>query len=156
MPNIVNRGISGDIVQGLIDRSDAITKGQPAKVFIMIGVNDISHNVPGDSIARATEILVDKIQRESPRTKIYLQSMLPYNMNYGRYVGLRNHEQEVVKGNALNKAMAARKGITYIDLYSLMVDSEGNLRPELTNDGLHLLAPAYLIWKEALLPYVKE
>lgn len=155
MPNAVNRGISGDIVQGLIDRTEAVTKGQPAKIFIMIGVNDLSHHVAPDSISRATEILIDKIQAQSPRTEIYLQSMLPFNMNFGMYKGLIGHEKDVVIGNELNKAMAARKGITYIDLYSLMVGEDGNLRPELTNDGLHLLAPAYLIWRDALQPYLK-
>lgn len=155
MPNAVNRGISGDIVQGLIDRTEAVTKGQPEKIFILIGVNDLSHNVSADSISRATEILIDKIQAESPRTKIYLQSMLPFNMNFGRYVGLKGHEKDVVLGNELNKKMCERKGIPYIDLYSLMVDSDGNLRTDLTNDGLHLLGPAYLIWREALQPYLQ-
>lgn len=155
MPNAVNRGISGDIVQGLIDRTDAVTKGQPEKIFILIGVNDLSHQVSADSIARATEILVDKIHAESPRTQIYLQSMLPFNMNFGRYKGLTGHEKDVVAGNELNKKMCERKGITYIDLYSLMVDEDGNLRPDLTNDGLHLLGSAYLIWRDALQPYLK-
>ena len=155
MPNAVNRGISGDIVQGLIDRAESVTKGQPAKIFILIGVNDLSHDVTPDSISRATEILIDKIQAESPRSQIYLQSMLPFNLNFGRYKALTGHEQDVVIGNELNKAMCARKGIPYIDLYSLMVDENGNLRADLTNDGLHLLGPAYLIWKEALLPYLE-
>ena len=155
MPNAVNRGISGDIVQGLIDRTEAVTKGQPEKIFILIGVNDLSHNVSADSISRATEILIDKIQAESPRTQIYLQSMLPFNMNFGRYKGLTGHEKDVVLGNELNKKMCQRKGIPYIDLYSLMVDSDGNLRTDLTNDGLHLLGPAYLIWREALQPYLR-
>ena len=52
--------------------------------------------------------------------------------------------------------MAARKGITWINLYPLLADADGNLRADLTNDGLHLLGPAYLIWRDAVLPYVKE
>ena len=49
-PNVKNRGIIGDIVQGLIDRMGPILSGQPAKIFILSGVNDVSHGVTGDSI----------------------------------------------------------------------------------------------------------
>ena len=49
--HIKNRGIVGDIVQGMIDRIGPIIKGQPKKLFIMCGVNDISHDVSADSIA---------------------------------------------------------------------------------------------------------
>ena len=35
------------------------------------------------------------------------------------------------------------------------VDDEGKLRRDLTNDGLHLLGNGYLIWRDAILPYVK-
>ena len=52
--------------------------------------------------------------------------------------------------------MASSKGVTWIDLYPHFADENGNLKAELTNDGLHLLAPGYMIWKEVLLPYITE
>ena len=153
---VVNRGISGDIVQGLIDRAGSVVGGQPAKVFLMIGVNDISHDVGADSIARAVERLVDTIAVASPRTRIYLQSMLPFNNTFGRYKLLVGKEHVQREGNALLRDMAARKGITWIDLTDIFADSDGRLRADLTNDGLHLLGPAYLLWRERLLPYLAE
>ena len=38
---IKNRGISSDVIQGLYDRCEVMMKGQPRKVFVMCGVNDI-------------------------------------------------------------------------------------------------------------------
>src|SRR5574344_564249 len=38
MPNIKNRGISSDVIQGLYDRSESIISGQPKKIFLMSGV----------------------------------------------------------------------------------------------------------------------
>ena len=38
----------------------------------------------------------------------------------------------------------------------VMTDEEGNLRKDLTNDGLHLLPEAYEIWIEILRPYINE
>ena len=56
------------------------------------------------------------------------------------------------KENAV--AVARRQGVTWIDLYPLFVDEHGKLKAEYTNDGLHLLGPAYLIWRDAIKPYV--
>lgn len=155
-PRAVNRGIVGDIAQGLIERVGSVVKGQPAKIFLLIGVNDISHNVSADSVCRVVERLVDTIAAASPRTHIYLQSMLPINNSFGRYKAIFGKEQTVRDSNALLAAMAARKDITWIDLYPLFADPEGNLRSDLTNDGLHLLGPGYLIWRSALLPYLAD
>lgn len=156
MPNVVNRGINGDIVEGILERVDAVVKGKPAKIFLMTGANDVSHDLTADSIATAVEGLIDYIQEKTPSTRIYLQSMLPINNSFGRYKKMAGKEQVIRDINALLEPMAARKGITWVNLYPHFCDSEGNLRADFTNDGLHLLGPAYLVWREIVLPYVKE
>jgi len=153
--HIKNRGIVGDIVQGLIDRIDPIIKGQPKKLFIMSGVNDISHGVDADSIARVTEKLIIMVKQGSPRTKIYLQSLLPFNNDVREWKLLVGREHVVVETNALLEQVARRQGVTWINLYPLFVDDQGRLRAELTNDGLHLMGEGYLIWRDAIRPYVK-
>lgn len=155
-PRVINRGISGDIAQGLIDRLHSITKGQPDKIFLMVGVNDISHDVAPDSVTRVVERLCDSIASQSPRTRLYLQSMLPINNAFGRYKAIWHKEQDIRDSNRLLHEMADRKGITWIDLYDDFADSDGNLRADLTDDGLHLLGPAYLIWRDRLLPYLQD
>ena len=135
MKNVKNRGISSDVIQGFIDRVDPIVEGQPAKVFILGGVNDISHDLTPDS----------------------LQSLLPIDNSFGRYRKMVGKEQVIVETNRLYKEMAERHGVTWIDLYSKMVDpATGSMRKGLTNDGLHLLGAGYLVWRDAVLPYVKK
>jgi lysophospholipase L1-like esterase len=153
--HIKNRGIVGDIVQGLIDRLDPIIKGHPKKLFIMCGVNDISHDVGADSIARATEKLIVMVKQGSPRTKIYLQSLLPFNNDVREWKLLKGRDHVVVEANALLEEVARRQGVTWINLYPLFVDDQGRLRAELTNDGLHLMGKGYLIWRDAIRPYIK-
>ena len=152
--HVKNRGIVGDIVQGMYERMEPILKGQPKKIFIMGGVNDISHDVSGDSIARAIEKLIVLIKTRSPRTKIYLQSMLPFNNDVRLWKLLKDREHVVVEGNRALEQVARRQRVTWIDLYPLFVDADGKLKAEYTNDGLHLLGPAYLIWRDAIKPYV--
>ena len=153
--HIKNRGIVGDIVQGLIDRIDPIIKGQPGKLFIMSGVNDISHDVSADSIARAMEKLIVMVKQGSPRTRIYLQSLLPFNNDVREWRLLKGREHVVVEANALLEQVARRQGVTWINLYPLFADDRGRLRADLTNDGLHLMGQGYLIWRDALRPYIK-
>lgn len=153
--HVKNRGIVGDIVQGCYERMDPILKGQPKKIFILSGVNDVSHGVTGDSIARAMEKLIVLIKQRSPRTKIYLQSMLPFNNDVREWKLLKGREQVVVDGNRALEAVARRQRVTWINLYPLFVDDNGKLKAEYTNDGLHLMGPAYLIWADAIRQYVK-
>lgn len=153
--HVKNRGIVGDIVQGLYERMEPILKGQPKKIFILSGVNDVSHDVSGDSIGRAMEKLIVLIKTRSPRTKIYLQSMLPFNCNVREWKLLRDREHVVVEGNRALEQVARRQGVTWINLYPLFDDGTGHLRADLTNDGLHLLGKGYLIWRDAIRKYVK-
>ena len=153
--HIKNRGIVGDIVQGLIDRIDPIIKGQPRKLFIMSGVNDISHDVSADSIARAMERLIVMVKQGSPRTKIYLQSLLPFNNDVREWKLLKGRDHVVVEANRLLEQVARRQRVTWINLYPLFVDDQGRLRADLTNDGLHLMGKGYLIWRDALRPHLK-
>lgn len=153
--HVKNRGIVGDIVQGLIDRIDPIIQGQPKKLFIMTGVNDISHDVSADSIARAMEKLIVMVKQGSPRTKIYLQSLLPFNNDVREWKLLKGRDHVVVEANILLEQVARRQGVTWVNLYPLFADDQGRLRADLTNDGLHLMGKGYLIWRDAIKPYVK-
>lgn len=155
-PNVKNRGIIGDIVQGLYERMEPILQGQPRKIFILSGVNDVSHGVDGDSIGRVMEKLIVLIKERSPRTEIYLQSMLPFNTDVQMWKLLAGREQVVIDGNRAMEEVCKRQGVTWINLYPLFVDKNGKLREDLTNDGLHLLGPGYLIWRDAVINYVND
>lgn len=153
---VVNRGITGDIVQGVKERLQPIVDGKPAKIFLIIGANDVSHDLTADSIAAATVDLVQYIRQATPGTKLYVESMLPINNTFGRYKRMAGKEQVIRDINALIKEPVQQAGAVWIDIYDRFADTNGNLRAELTNDGLHLTGAGYLLWRDILLPYVKE
>lgn len=149
--NVVNRGIIGDEVMGVYDRLHQILPGHPAKLFLLIGVNDISHDLTADSIAQMIRLTVERIRRESPDTRLYLQSLLPFNESFGRYKRLTGKTDIVPEINARLEAMAKEKGIDFINLFPLFTEKGTNvLRKELTTDGLHLNEEGYRIWVKAL------
>src|SRR5882724_10738404 len=41
---VINRGISGDVTFGVLHRVKDITDGKPGKLFLLIGINDLSRN----------------------------------------------------------------------------------------------------------------
>lgn len=156
-PNCKNRGISGDTYDGVLERLDPITCGHPAKVFLMIGINNISRGHSIDSIAEGNRQIIRQIHRDSPDTRIYLQSTLPVSDYYGKFQGHTARWADIAPLNALLRQVAEDEGVTFIDLYSQFVNpSTGMMDITLTNDGLHLLGPAYNKWRDIVLPYIVE
>lgn len=153
---IKNRGISGDIAEGVYDRLDAVLKGKPAKIFMMIGINDVARGTSADTIVGRIVRIMEKVAKESPRTKLYIESVLPVNDCYGKFRGHTSRGKVVEEINRLLKEEAQERQLTYIDLYSRFCNEEGKMNPEYSNDGLHLLGKGYLLWRQLLLPYIHE
>lgn len=156
MPNIKNRGIRSDVITGVEKRLGQVTGGRPAKIFLLIGINDVSHGHSSAELARRYARLVKKIREESPDTRLYLQSVMPVNNSFRRYKNLIGKEKTIKEFNRKIKEIADTSGATYIDLWPTMADKDGNLRRELTNDGLHLNGRGYRVWVGAIEPMVKE
>lgn len=155
-PHAKNRGISGDTTQGVLDRLSTVTKGKPSKIFLLIGTNDLSRGKSVDEVAKNVEKIVECVKRESPKTKLYVQSVFPVNPKFKMFSGHMDRQKDIAVLNAKIKAVAARHGVTYIDVYtSLVTPSTDVMNPEYTNDGLHLLGKGYLKWVEVLKPYLK-
>ena len=149
--NVRNRGIIGDEVMGVYDRLHQILPGHPAKLFLLIGVNDVSHDLTTDTIVGMIRVTVERIRKESPDTKLYLQSLLPINESFGRYKRLAGKTNMIPEINKQLEELAKEKGLTYINLFPLFTEKGRNvLRAELTTDGLHLKEEGYKIWVKAI------
>ena len=153
---IKNRGISGDVTAGVIHRIDEIATRKPTKVFLMIGTNDMAKDISADSVVKNILIIADYLHHKTPATKLYVQSVLPVNNVYGKFGKHSNKGEQIKKVNALLKSRAKEKKYTYIDLHTPFSDTEGKLKAELSNDGLHLKGKAYLLWKHIVYPYVYD
>jgi len=148
--NVKNRGISGDVTYGVRARLDEVLASKPLKIFLLIGINDMKRGIPVDTIAQGYRRIVEKIRSTSPKTKVYLQTVLPVNesMLSAAYKNLKN--ELILSLNKQMKDIAQDNGCIYVDLYSLMKDKEGQLTRELTTDGIHLTPSAYIRWVQYL------
>lgn len=153
---IKNRGISGDVTDGVIQRLPAIIQGHPAKIFLRVGVNDVSHNLSATHIAGLILEIIKMIRQGTPQTRLYVESCLPINQAKGSYRSLDGKEQVIRDINALIEGQAEAQGFTWLNSYPLFTDADGNLDMRYSNDGLHLMGNGYARYKTFLQPYINE
>lgn len=139
--HIVNRGIGGDRTDGVLFRLNEVVSSRPKKIFLMIGINDVRYGRSVKYIVDKNRQIIQRIKKESPKTKIYLQSLLP---TYGR------EERPVETIKSINEELASiadQESITYIKLFPHFIDETGALDKKYSLDGLHLNGLGYLKWK---------
>lgn len=149
-PTIKNRGISGDVINGIINRLEEITASKPNKIFLMIGTNDLGYKRTVNQILLDYEHLVHLILTKTPKTTLYLQSVLPVKNSANR---TNAKIMAINKGIAL---LAKKHSLVYINLFDLFKTENNDLNMNLSFDGLHLNGQGYLIWKEAIIEYVED
>ena len=150
--SIKNMGISGDFTEGLLKRIDNVTKYQPEKIFIMIGINDIVEKVPLSEIETNYLKIYDILKKYCPKTKIYFESTLPTRNLNSLLHSSKDINKTVIELNTFLQNTAKEKNCIFINMYSAFVDNHNYLRKELTTDGVHLNKAGYLIWQS----YIKN
>jgi len=148
--NIKNRGIGGDIINGVIDRLDEIVESNPKKIFIMIGINDLGRKRSVEQILTDYDRLLSLIKKKSPETRLFIQSILPTDNRENLQI------VDIIAINAGLKNLTEKYDLTYVNLFDLLKTKENKLDTIYTFDGLHLNGKGYLIWKKEIEGYVKE
>jgi lysophospholipase L1-like esterase len=149
-PRVINRGVSSDNTFGVMARLDEVTQHQPAKIFVMIGINDIARGTPVATILSNYSRIISEIKSASPRTQVYIQSVLPTNNSFSQFVRHQNKDSQIREVNEGLAQLALQEGLDYIHLYPHFLDETGKLSSDYTNDGLHLNGAGYMLWKQIL------
>lgn len=151
-----NRGISGDVTDGVLERLSEVTESHPRQVFLLIGINDLSKGRSVDYIVENIRIIAKKITQACPDTALYLQGLLPVNADFGLFPDHTSKTEMIVAVNRKLEAVAEHFGATYIDLFSAFADSHNKLDRKFTNDGLHLTGEGYIRWKSQLKKHLEH
>ena len=135
-------GVESSTSADLLKRIEPIAQNKPNKLFLMIGINEIT---APDRILDNYEKIITKIQTISPYTHIYVQSILPT-----RSQSIDN--AAIVAINRRLRTLCDRKNafVRYLDLYDAFLADDGKLGPNFTEDGLHLTKNAYSLWKKLI------
>jgi lysophospholipase L1-like esterase len=147
---ITNRGIGGDITFGILNRIDEIVRFKPSKVFILIGINDLSKHIPERVILQNMFSIVNQLKAASPKTQVFVQSILPVNPTVKQFPNGYDVNESVVVVNTQLSNISKRLKFTFIDLHKRFCTIDGLMDPKYTTDGLHLNASGYQLWVKIL------
>ncbi len=155
--NWLNQGISGETSTGLLKRLNIIDRTHPETILVMIGINDLVQGVSDEIILGNQRRIILYLHRVHPKTQIVVQAILPHGGQQANWEGreklLAIPNSRIRNLNQQLQSIAAAEGVKYLNLYPLFANQQGELRPELSTDGLHLNPQGYLVWSSALQLY---
>jgi lysophospholipase L1-like esterase len=137
--NIINRGIGSDTISGVINRIDSIVKLNPSKVFLMIGINDISLGGGTEKMLKKYQYLIDILKKEN--IKIIIISTL--------YTQVDKYNNKVMEFNSLLKKLSLKEKVAYVNLNEELAVNR-RLKDEYSFDGVHLTYKGYFVIKDKL------
>ncbi len=147
---VTNLGISGEPVEGLLDRRDRIRSRieNPDFIFLMTGINNIA--MEQYDIAGPYRELVRNFTTWYKQATIVVQSILPVTLEW--------ISNDVIKNTNRRLSGIAREfDADYLDLFSLFVDAKGNPKSGyLSDDGVHLAGKGYEVWANEVESFLRK
>ncbi|WP_295336825.1 SGNH/GDSL hydrolase family protein [uncultured Streptococcus sp.] len=150
---MVNRGVRGYRTDLLQTHLDAHVFGTELdQIFLLIGTNDIGKEIPQKETLDNVEAVLQAIMRDFPLTKTNLISVLPVSQEerYKQKVSIRSNKKIQDLNQAYQELAQAYHQVSYVDVYSSLLDEVGQLAEAYTTDGLHLSVAGYRILAQAL------
>ena len=156
---VVNSGISGNKTTDILNNMKTrVYQYNPTKVFLLIGTNDL--NSTDEDIVDVTfdniKEIINEIKENRSDATIYVESVYPVNSVIENNVVTNRTNKKVKELNKKLSNYCDEESCEYINLYDDLIDEEGNLKTEYTEDGLHLNSLGYVVITRELLPYLNE
>ena len=166
--NIVNRGISGDYTEGVLNRLNEIIYYKPISVFLLIGINDFfkdnSTNLKINPTYVAENIfnIANIIKNGSSSTLVFIQTIFPINNQH--YMKVKKVDYNFLQSKyrpsineqikKVNSILINNKKHNVIDLHSLFLNNEGVLDSKFSLDGVHLNQKGYQVLTDTIKPLI--
>jgi lysophospholipase L1-like esterase len=116
---------------------------EPASILLYEGDNDIASGMSAHRVSVAFHALTEIVHAALPETNVFVLSIKPT-------VARRDFWPEMREANRLlREACDGDPRLAFLDVAARMLDAGGEPRPDLlVEDGLHLNAAGYAIWRE--------
>lgn len=155
---IINSGKSGYKTDQIIpELKELVYQYNPTSVYILIGTNDF-RDEDDDKLVNEVEEnivkIVEDIQKYRSKSKIYIQSIYPINKTIKNNNTDHRENEEIIEVNNYLEEYCKKNNLTYIDMYNKLIDEDGNLSKEYTNDGLHPNELGYSRITRELIPFI--
>jgi lysophospholipase L1-like esterase len=150
-PVVIKRGFGGsqllDCVK-LVNR--LVIPYKPRLVVVYAGENDIAEGATPQQVLERFTAFVQAIKADLPGSRIAYVSIKPSPSRVGLMPQVRE-ANELIRVYSQTEPQ-----LDFIDVYSLMLDANGQPRAELfSNDRLHLNADGYALWQRVIASRLK-
>jgi lysophospholipase L1-like esterase len=158
--DFINRGISGQISDEMLGRmKQDVIDVHPEAVVILAGTNDLARGISLTGIEDDYMMMADLAAFN--RIRVIFASVLPVNDVYKTEnpANERTKDRPPVYISALNEwimRFCQQRGYTYLDYYSAMVNTQQQMKDDLTDDGLHPNAKGYRVMAPLVLEAVNK
>lgn len=139
----LNQGISGENSTQILQRVSTFAQTNPETIYVMAGINDLRQGANNWTILNNTRLIVRRIKQNHPQAEVVVQSILPT-----RIEAIPN--SRILYLNQQIRDIARQENASYLDLHPYFTDSQGDMRRELTTDGIHLSNQGYQVWHSVL------
>ena len=143
----VNYGVGGDTTELLLERLDTVIEKAPHTVVLLIGTNDLAWRRPVEQTVRNIESILWKLHHELPETRVIVQSILPRDRELADLV------KEI---NIHVRQFSPTVKAEWVDLWPELADEDGEIRPDFSDDRLHLNDAGYEVWVRQLRPVLEN
>ena len=151
---VLNLGFGWDRTQNVLKRIELgeLDGLSPKAIVVLIGTNNLTatrnarENTPAE-IAEGIGAIVEQCQAKCPRAKIILMAVFPR--------GGKPDDPARAKIAAINAriaTLAAKPGVTFLDLTARLINADGSISKDVLRDFLHPADKGYALWAEALRP----
>ena len=146
---VINRGFGGSELRDSTFYADRIVVPYaPRQIVIYAGENDLQAGRTPEQVQQDFRVFVQRVRRDLPKARIAYISNKPSPSR----VRLLEAQRQT---NTLIKAEAARLRVDYIDVFTSMLDANGQPREELfIEDRLHMNRAGYELWRQKIAPYL--
>ena len=143
----INQGVSGDTTDHVLERIGDVFDAKPDEIVLLIGTNDLGTRLTVEHLVRNIQLVLVELRRELPGTRMLLQSIMPRGSEFA---------EQIQEANIHLRQFAATVHAQYLDLWPAMSREDGELRPDFSDDRLHLNAAGYAAWLDELRPALER
>ena len=130
---------------------DLLLTKQYRKVYLSVGINELGTPDTKAYYQKYREAIA-VIRQLQPDAIIYMQGIMHVTRDLSSTDKVFNNTS-IVQRNIAIETLANGHDIFYLDMNPEFCDENGDLKPELSNDGIHLKASAYATWREYLMTH---
>ena len=143
--DVLNHGSAGDTTDMIVARLGSVVEARPDAIAYMAGTNDLAVRKSVEHLVRNIEYSLVAIRRDLPGVRMLLQSILPRGREFAELIRDANRHL---------RQFAPNVRAQYLDLWPTFAQDDGEIRPEFSDDRLHLSENGYQAWLSELRPAI--